>query len=216
MFDFTVILGHFPELLLGAWRTLFISSISILIGFVFGLLLCFGKMSRGRVLSRCCKTYISFFRGTPLLVQLTIIFYFLPLAGINIPSVVAAVLCLSMNTAAFQSEILRGGFQALPKGQVEAAQDLGLTPLQIKLHILVPQVFRATLPALTNETIDILKNSALISTIAVTDLMRVSQTLASATFRPVESYVMAGVIYLILTSCIGRLGIFLEGKMKTA
>jgi polar amino acid transport system permease protein len=214
MFDFGVILAQYPQLLKGAWQTLSLSLISILIGFVFGHLLCFGKMSEKALIRRTCALYISFFRGTPLLVQLSIIFYFLPLADINIPSVLAAVLCLSMNTAAFQAEILRGGFQALPVGQVEAARDLGLTPLQVRLHIQVPQVFRATLPALLNETIDILKNSALISTIAVTDLMRMSQTIASSTYRPVESFAVAGAIYFVMTYAIGKFGLYLERRLR--
>ena len=215
MFDFTIVLDHIPELLTGAWRTLTISAVSILIGFVFGHLLCFSRMSDRPLLKRFSGVYISFFRGTPLLVQLAIIFYFLPLAGIFIPSVLAAVIALSMNTAAFQAEILRGGFQSLPHGQVEAARDLGMTPLQIRMHIQVPQVFRATLPALLNETIDILKNSALISTIAVTDLMRISQTLASTSFRAVEFFTAAGVIYFIMTFSISQLGLALEKKLKT-
>ena len=215
MFDFTIVLDHIPELMAGAWRTLYISLASILIGFVFGHFLCFCRMSHNAFLQRCSGFYISFFRGTPLLVQLAIIFYFLPLAGIFIPSVTAAVIALSMNTAAFQSEILRGGFQSLPGGQMEAARDLGMSPLQIRMHIQVPQVFRATLPALLNETIDILKNSALISTIAVTDLLRIAQTLASTSYRPVEFFAVAGVIYFIMTFSLTKFGHVLEKKLQT-
>lgn len=214
MFDFTIILDHIPELLAGAWRTLWISFVSIGIGFVLGHLLCFGKFSGNKPLKRTIGIYVSFFRGTPLLVQLAIIFYFLPLFGIFIPSVAAAIIALSMNTAAFQSEILRGGFQSLPKGQVEAAQDLGFSWWQIKIHIQIPQVFRATVPALVNESIDILKNSALISTIAVTDLMRISQTLASNSFRPIEFFLAAGVIYFVMTYAISSFGNIIEQKMK--
>ena len=214
MFDFTIILGHIPELLVGAWRTLWISFVSIFIGFGIGHLFCFARFSELRFFKSGIAAYVSFFRGTPLLVQLAIIFYFLPLFGIFIPSVAAAIIALSMNTAAFQSEILRGGFQSLPKGQVEAARDLGLTTWQIRLYIQVPQVFRATLPALVNESIDILKNSALISTIAVTDLMRISQTLASTTFRPIEFFVAAGIMYFIMTYAISQLGAVIERNMS--
>jgi len=213
MFDFTVIARHLPELFRGAGETLFVSLLSILVGFVCGHLLCFGRMSPQRLLRRLCIAYISAIRGTPLLVQLAIIFYFLPLANINIPALWAAVICLSVNTAAFQAEILRGGFQALPAGQTEAAYDLGLTPWQIRVFIQIPQVFRATLPSLFNETVNTVKNSALISTIAVTDLMRVSQTLASTTFRPIESYTVAGAIYFILTYSISKFGLALERKL---
>lgn len=214
MFDITIITGHIPELMVGAWRTLWISFVSIIIGFVIGHLLCFGRFSEHRLLKRSITVYVSFFRGTPLLVQLAIIFYFLPLFGVFIPSVAAAIIALSMNTAAFQSEILRGGFQSLPHGQIEAARDLGLTTWQIRLHIQIPQVFRATLPALVNESIDILKNSALISTIAVTDLMRISQTLASTTFRPIEFFLAAGAMYFVMTYSISHLGVVLERRLK--
>jgi polar amino acid transport system permease protein len=215
MFDFTVIARHLPELSRGAGETLFVSLLSILVGFLCGHLLCFGKMSSQRLLRRACSAYISAIRGTPLLVQLAIIFYCLPLASINIPALWAAVICLSVNTAAFQAEILRGGFQALPAGQVEAAYDLGLTPWQIRMHIQIPQVFRTTLPALFNETINTVKNSALISTIAVTDLMRVSQTLASTTFRPIESYTVAGVMYFTITYSLSKFGLALEKKLDS-
>lgn len=216
MFDFTIIFDHIPELLIGAWRTLWISFVSIGIGFLFGHLLCFARFSNNKMATRIIGAYVSFFRGTPLLVQLAIIFYFLPLFGIFIPSVAAAIIALSMNTAAFQSEILRGGFNSLPIGQVEAAQDLGFSWWQIKLHIQIPQVFKATLPALVNESIDILKNSALISTIAVTDLMRISQTLASTSFRPIEFFLAAGALYFAMTYTISTLGSFLEKKMTRA
>ena len=216
MFNFTILFDHIPELLVGAWRTLWISFVSIFIGFVIGHLLCLGKMSGGRLSKRCIGAYVSFFRGTPLLVQLAIVFYFLPLFGIFIPSVEAAIIALSMNTAAFQSEILRGGFQSLPSGQMEAARDLGLTPMQIRLHIQIPQVLRATLPALVNESIDILKNSALISTIAVTDLMRISQTLASTSYRPIEFFLAAGALYFMMTYSISHLGAVMERKLTRA
>lgn len=213
MFDFTIIFDHIPELLSGAWSTFWISFLSIGIGFVLGHLLCLGNFSENKILKRIIGIYVSFFRGTPLLVQLAIIFYFLPLFGIFIPSLAAAIITLSMNTGAFQSEILRGGFQSLPKGQVEAAQDLGFSWWQIKLHIQIPQVFRLTLPALVNESIDIIKNSALISTIAVTDLMRISQTLASTSFRPIEFFFAAGVIYFIITYSVSKFGTIIEQKL---
>ncbi|MOA30485.1 Inner membrane amino-acid ABC transporter permease protein YecS [compost metagenome] len=143
-------------------------------------------------------------------------FYALPAVGVSLPPLAAAVLALTLNSAAFQGEILRSGFQMLPKGQMEAARDLGLSPLQTLLHVQIPQVLRSMLPALTNETIDIIKNSALVSAVAVHELMRTAQTLASTTYRPIEFFAVAGLLYLLVTLCTGRLGSWLESRLRTA
>ncbi|MGB5447179.1 MAG: amino acid ABC transporter permease [Psychromonas sp.] len=215
MFDFSVVLDHSGSLLNGLWMTAWISIISIAIGFILGVILCLGRLSSHPLIQYLCRFYISAVRGTPLLVQLAIVFYFLPIWGINIPSIAAAIIALSMNTAAFQAEILRGGFQAIPHGQKEAAWNFGYSPFQCLRYIELPQVVRHTLPSLTNETIDIIKNSALISTIAVTDLMRITQTYSSTTYRPIEFFVSAGVLYLLLTSCITLLGRYIESRLAT-
>lgn len=213
MLDFSVVFEHADSLLNGLWMTAWISLLSIAIGFIFGVILCLGRLSSNTFIQYICRFYISALRGTPLLVQLTIVFYFLPIWGINIPSVMAAIIALSMNTAAFQSEIFRGGFQMIPVGQKEAAWNYGFSKLQSLRYIELPQVLRQTLPSLVNETIDIIKNSALISTIAVTDLMRITQTYSSTTYRPIEFFVSAGVLYLLLTSCISLLGRYIESRL---
>ena len=151
-----------------------------------------------------------------LLVQLVLVFYALPSIGLSLPPLVAAVLALTLNTAAFQSEILRAGFAMLPKGQTEAARDLGVSPLNILLHVQVPQVLRSMLPALTNETLDIIKNSALVSAVAVHELMRTAQTLASNTYRPIEFFVTAGLLYLSVTILTASVGRWLETRMRMA
>jgi polar amino acid transport system permease protein len=123
---------------------------------------------------------------------------------------------LTLNTGAFQSEILRAGFRLLPIGQLEAARDLGLSRWQILRHVPVAQVFRAMLPALTGETIDIIKNSALVSTVAVTELMRTVQVQASTTYRPIEFFASAGLLYLVLTLATAKTGNWLESRLRTA
>ena len=183
MFDFTAVIPYLPQLLSGLLTTLGVSFSAIAAGLALGWLICLGLVGQRNWLRNICRIYVSFFRGTPLLVQLVLVFYALPAAGISLPPLVAAVLALTLNTAAFQSEILRAGFTMLPKGQTEAARDLGLSPTRILLHIQIPQVLRNMLPALTNETLDIIKNSALVSAVAVHELMRTAQTLASTTYR---------------------------------
>lgn len=215
MLDFSVVFEHGDSLLNGLWMTSWVSILSIAIGFVLGVALCLGRLSTNTFVQYVCRVYISAVRGTPLLVQLAIVFYFLPFWGINIPPITAAIIALSMNTAAFQAEILRGGFVAIPVGQKEAAWNYGFSSFQCLRYIELPQVVRKTLPSLVNETIDIIKNSALISTIAVTDLMRIAQTYSSTTYRPIEFFVSAGLLYLLLTSCIALLGRYIESRLQT-
>lgn len=118
-----------------------------------------------------------------------------------------------MNTAAFQAEIYRAGLQAIPSGQVEAARVLGIGIWSIRRHILIPQMFRLVLPALTNEIISILKNSSLVSIIAVTELMRTGQQIASASFRPLETYLIVGLIYVVMNSCLSWIGARVENHL---
>jgi len=216
MLDFTTILPHLPQLLRGLLSTLGVSFSAIALGLVLGWLICLGRVGSRAWIRYCCTIYISFFRGTPLLVQLILVFYALPSIGIQLPPVLAAILTLTLNTAAFQGEILRAGFSMLPQGQVEAARDLGMSPLRILLHIQIPQVLRSMLPALTNETLDIIKNSALVSTVAVHELMRTAQTLASTTYRPLEFFIVAGLLYLAVTLLTARAGRWLETRMRVA
>lgn len=215
MFDISIVFPYYKPLLQGLYTTFWISTISILIGFFVGLGLGILRKSNLTILRSIVNVYISFFRGTPLLVQLAIIFYFLPLVGIFIPPETAAIIALSMNTGAFQAEILRGGFQSLHKGQLEACWTFGLSNRQSYWYIQLPQVLRKTLPALTNETIDIIKNSALISTISVIDLMRIAQTYSSTTYRPLEFFTIAGFLYLTLTLSVSHLGQKLEKKLSS-
>ena len=119
-----------------------------------------------------------------------------------------------MNSAAFQAEIYRAGLTAVPNGQIEAARMLGLGPLAIRTQILVPQMFRLVIPALVNETISILKNSSLVSVIAVTELMRVSQQIAAVTFRPMEIYLVVGVIYVVMNLFLSQLGTRAEARLS--
>ena len=216
MFDFTTVIPYLPQLLKGLASTLGVSFSAIGFGLVLGWAICLGLVSRYAWLRQSCRVYVSFFRGTPLLVQLVLVFYALPSIGLSLPPLVAAVVALTLNTAAFQSEILRAGFAMLPKGQTEAARDLGVSRLNILLHVQVPQVLRSMLPALTNETLDIIKNSALVSAVAVHELMRTAQTLASNTYRPIEFFVTAGLLYLSVTILTASVGRWLETRMRMA
>ena len=202
--------NHYDAFLVGASMTAGISAVSIAAGMVLGLWLSFGLISRNRLIRRASVAYRSVWRGTPILVQLLIVFYLLPTIGLDVPSIAAALIALTMNTAAFQAEIFRGGLLSIPSGQAEAARMLGIRILAIKVRILIPQMMRLVLPALVNETISILKNSSLISVIAVTELMRTGQHVVSVTYRPLEVYTIVAVIYLAMNLVLARAGIWFE------
>ncbi len=193
-----------------------ISAVSIAAGMILGLWLSFGLISRNRLIRRAAVVYRSVWRGTPILVQLLIVFYLLPTIGLDVPSIAAALIALTMNTAAFQAEIFRGGLLSIPSGQAEAARMLGIGILAVKVRILIPQMMRLVLPALINETISILKNSSLISVIAVTELMRTGQHVVSVTYRPLEVYTIVAAIYLAMNLVLARAGAYFEGRYAVA
>lgn len=205
---------YWPALLDGAWTTLWLCSIAMLLGFVLGVLIHLLANGRSRVCVAFTRVYVSFFRGTPMLAQLLLIFYLPSALGLDVPPMVAAAAALALNTAAYQSQILSSGFAAIPRGQLEAASIFALGKYNTLVHIQLPQVLRLTLPALISELIDVIKVSAVVSVISITDLMRVSQQLVSQTYRPLEVYLVAALFYLVLTSLLSVLGSLLERRWK--
>jgi polar amino acid transport system permease protein len=215
-FSFGLIVRSLPLLLQGAAMTAFVSLLAVAIGFCIGTFVCLCRLSHSPAARRFGAPYVSFFRGVPLLVQLLLIYYLLPHVGLNVPSIVAAVGTLALCTAAYLAEILRGGFLGLPRGQAESARMLGLSRWQTSSRILVPQAVRLTLPALVNETIMLLKSSSLISVVGVAELTRTSQNIAASTYRPLEIYVAAGAVYLVINGCLAILGRLLEARLARA
>jgi len=205
---------YWPALLEGAWTTLWLCSIGMLLGFVLGVLIHLLANGHSRVGVAFTRVYVSFFRGTPMLAQLLLLFYLPSALGLDIPPMVAAAAALALNTAAYQSQILSSGFAAIPRGQLEAASIFALGKYNTLVHIQLPQVLRLTLPALISELIDVIKVSAVVSVISITDLMRVSQQLVSQTYRPLEVYLVAALFYLVLTSLLSVPGSLLERRWK--
>lgn len=213
--NFDAVVGNVDVLVRGAWMTLFVSLVSIAIGICAGLALSFILLSKRAIPRRFGRVYVSFFRGTPLLGQLLLAYFFLPqLIGVDLPPLVAAIGALALNTTAFQAEIYRGGLLAIAPGQFEAARILGITVWQARRRILIPQMMRLVLPSLLNETITIVKNSSLVSVIAVTELLRVSQGLVAVTFRPTEIYLAAAAIYLSMNLALAQLGRISERRLS--
>ena len=194
--------------------TVLISAVSISLGLVIGTGVSAAMLSSHKVLSRAGRTFVSFFRGAPLLVQLLLIYNLLPTLGINVPSMVAAVIGLSLCTAAYQAENLRGGFASVPRGLLEAAEMVGLSPFQQFWRIRAPIAVRMTLPALINEAIMILKASSLVSVVGVVELTRMAQDLAASTFKPLQLFAAAGLIYLVVNLLVARGGAALEKSFR--
>lgn len=209
-----LLVHYWPSFIQGIGMTAIVSGSAIALGMLPGLVLAFGLLSRNPLLRAVSAAYRSFWRGTPILVQLLIVFYFLPTVGISIPPVLAAISALTLNTAAFQAEIYRAGLQAIPRGQIEAARMLGIDTRSIRARILVPQTFRLMLPAIVSEIVIIIKNSSLVSVIAVTELTRVSQQVASNSFRPLESFILAGLAYLAINLTVSGIGLLIEGRLS--
>ncbi|AWK89404.1 amino acid ABC transporter (plasmid) [Azospirillum thermophilum] len=214
--SFTVLANNLPFLLKGAGMTIAVSLAGILLGQIIGALTCVMRLSGGRAGDLVGAVYVSFFRGVPLLIQLLLIYYMLPLIGINVPPLVAAIAALGLASGAYVSEIYRGALNAIPHGQSEAALALGFSESRIWRRILLPQAFRISIPALVNELILLLKASSLISVVGVAELTRVSQTAAATTYRHLEMYAMAGLIYLVINGCLALLGSYAERRLKTA
>ena len=194
--------------------TVLISAVSIAIGLALAMVVSAGMLSRRRSLAVPARLFVSFFRGVPLLVQLLLIYNLLPAFGLNVPGVVAAVIGLSLCTAAYQAESLRGGFTGVPPGLLEAADMVGLGPTQQFWRIRAPIAFRLTLPALVSEAIMILKASSLVSVVGVVELTRMAQDLASSTYRPLPMFATAGLLYLVINLGIAGLGAMLERRTR--
>ena len=194
--------------------TVLISAISITIGLGIGLIVSGASLSANRTAAVPARVFVSFFRGVPLLVQLLLIYNLLPRLGVNVPSIVAAVIGLSLCTAAYQAENLRGGFLSVPRGMLEAAEMAGLTPTQQFWRIRVPIAVKLTLPALVSEAIMILKSSSLVSVVGVVELTRMAQDLASSTYKPLDLFAAAGLLYLVINWIVAGLGGALERRMR--
>lgn len=190
----------------GIGVTLLLTAIGVSIGAVLGTLIALGRLSRFRVLSRLMSAYVTFFRGTPLMVQLLLIYMGLPFVlGRPVGEWPAAIVGLGLNSAAYVAEIVRAGIQSVDRGQREAGLAIGLPPHKVMTLIVLPQAVRKILPALGNEFIALLKDSSLVSVISLEDLMRRSDIVVAVEYRPLEIYGMTALVYLLMTSLIGRL-----------
>ena len=183
----------------GVWVTVVLSVTSIVFATILALLGALGRISTNPVLNSIASFYVSLIRGTPLLVQIFVIYFALPQLGIVLPAIACGIIALSLNYGAYMSEIFRAGIQAVSRGQREAAQALGMPERLVFRRIVLPQAFRIVTPAIGNEFIAMLKDSALVSTISVHETLFWSQRLGRSALEPMTALLIAALIYWVLT-----------------
>ena len=202
MFDVHAFLSYLTNayLLWGVLVTVALTAVTMVIGLVLGTLVALARMSGRLALTTPARFYVWIFRGTPLLVQLVLIYTGLPQVGLKFDVVVSALLALSLNEAAYLSETVRAGFLGVPKGQVEAAKALGLSRWNTLRLVQMPQVARLIIPPVGNSLNGLLKSTSLASVISLEELMRRAQVLMQENFQVLELYCVAAVYYLLLTT----------------
>ena len=182
----------------GSEITLQIFLITFLLVLPLGLLIALGHIARFRPLRLLVAAYIWIMRGTPLMLQLLFVYFALPMIGLRLPDIMAALLAFTLNYAAYFAEIFRAGIQSIPRGQYEAAKTLGMSYSQTMRRIIIPQMIRHVLPPISNETINLVKDTSLIYILAMNDLLRVARTIVQREFD-MTPFVVAGVFYLAMT-----------------
>ena len=215
-FNFDLVVNSFPLLLVGAGVTIKITALSVALGVVIGLFVGIARISRIQILRVLAAIYVDFFRGTPLLVQIFLVYFALPvITGQRVDPFVAAIGSCGINSGAYVAEIFRAGIQSIDKGQMEAGRSLGMTWVQTMRYIIVPQAFKRVIPPLGNEFIALLKDSSLVSVIGFEELTRRGQLIIAKTYGSLEIWISVAVIYLAMTLTISRFVAYLERRYKT-
>lgn len=212
-FNWSLIADNLPLLLQGALVTIKITAFSVAAGFIIGMLASIANLSSFKPLRWLVRIYVDVVRGTPMLVQIFLIYFALPqIVGQRIDPFIAAVTACSLNSGAYMSEIFRAGIQSINKGQMEAGLSLGLSWAQTMRYIVMPQALKAIIPPLGNEFIAMLKDSSLVSVIGFEELMRRGQLIIAKTYASAEIWTAVAIIYLVMTQVISHFIAYLERK----
>lgn len=203
-----------PVFLEGAGITLQLAAWTVILGSIFGILVALMRLSKFRLVRWISTAYVEFLRGTPLLVQVLIVYFGLPQLGIKMPRMTAGIVALTINSAAYMSEIVRSGIQAVDHGQTEAARSLGMTSVQTMLYVILPQAIKNILPAVGNEFVVIIKESSILYTIGIYELTYQANKLASTNYRYLETLMISALIYFVLTFVTSQLLAVLERRMR--
>ena len=218
--DFSFLSGYMPYFFEGVKYTIFISLISVFFGVLLGAILTFMKRSKFTILKinplkAIATAYIEIIRGTPMLLQIMIVYYaFDELLGINMAPLPAGIIAVSLNSAAYVSEIIRAGIDAVDKGQYEAARSLGMSQYMAMKLIVMPQAISNILPAIGNEFVTVIKESSMASVIGVGEIMYNARVITGRTYRAFEPLIVAAVFYFVITFTLGRLMNYIERRMK--
>ncbi|MEB5258429.1 amino acid ABC transporter permease [Pseudomonas aeruginosa] len=202
-----------PFLLQGAMYTVLFAAVSMVLGLILGFSVAVVRVTKVPAVSQIAAVYVSAFRGTPLLVQIFVLYYGLPSVGIEFTPVTAGILALTLNVAAYLSESMRGAILGIDKGQWEAGLSVGLTWGQTLWNIITPQALRLAVPSLSNSLISLIKDTSLISVITVTELMLATKEVIAETFQPLPLYLAAAGIYWLLSALFERVQKALENRL---
>lgn len=214
-FDFAAVLAAWPQFLAGAWLTVQLSFPATVIGFALGTLLAIGRRSQVTWLRKACGAYVEVIRNTPLLVQVFLVFFGFASLGWKVPAFTAALVSLVINVAAYSCEIMRAGMDSIHKGQIEAAECLGLTRRQVYWHVVLVPAMEKVYPALSSQFVLLMLATSITSQISVEELTAAAARVQSDTFRPFEAYILVAVAYLLL-SLLMRVGLWLFGQVVFA
>ena len=215
-FNVELVVNSFPLLLIGAGVTIQITLLSVIVGVIIGLFVGIARISSFKFIRLAAAVYVDFFRGTPLLIQIFLIYFAIPVVtGQRMDPFVAAITACGINSGAYVAEIFRAGIQSIDAGQMEAGRSLGMTWTQTMRYIIVPQAFKRVIPPLGNEFIALLKDSSLVSVIGFEELTRRGQLIIARTYGSLEIWLSVAIIYLVMTLTISRFVAYLEKKFKT-
>ncbi|CAN7231785.1 amino acid ABC transporter permease [Paenibacillus sp. LjRoot153] len=213
--DWEIVSNYMPLYLEGALTTFKISILAILCATILGYFIALMRLSSISVVRGIAFVYVWVFRGTPLMLTLFWLYYATPF-GLKLPAFIAGLAAMSINSASFKSEIIRAGIMSVDRGQLEAADSIGMNPFQKMIRITIPQAIRLLTPPYINNCVIMLKESAIVSIVTVPDLMLGAQRAYNSTYSVIETLGVAGVIYLTMTSSIMLLQFFIEKKLRIA
>ena len=200
--DLSIFINYGPQLFLGFLMTIKIVISAIILGIPFGLVLALGQRSRLKLVRVLSASFIEIFRNTPFIIQVFMFFYVLPFYGFHLPAAYVGIVALAAFGSAYFAEVIRGGINAVAKGQLESARATGMSDWQAMRYVVLPQTLPIILPAMTNQTLSLVKESAVLSTITVGELTMAAITVQGETFRPFEAFIMIAMMYWALNETI--------------
>lgn len=210
-----LVIDSFSKILIpGLLITIPLTAVSFSIAMVIGTLTALVQFANIKILKKLARIYIWIIRGTPLLIQLYVVFYGLPSVGIVLDPIPAAIIVFSINEGAYSSETIRGALEAIPKGQIEAGYCVGMTFPQIMLHVVLPQAFRMAFPSLSNALIAMVKDTSLAANITVIEMFMVTQRIVGRTYKALPLYLEVAFIYLMFSTVLTKVQSYVEKRLN--